>query len=141
MKTRVLLTLAVFVVVVGGCAQHSFTLPDGDPAAGRTVFSDLQCYGCHEVKGDEFPAPTTITPTYVALGATGTVQSRWQLFESVIAPSHQFAQPQPPVGATASEMNIMVGGRSKMTDYGDRLTVKQALDLVAYMEQLQKSGR
>jgi len=34
-----------------------FTLPKGDPAKGREVFAKLECYACHEVKGEKFPAP------------------------------------------------------------------------------------
>ncbi len=137
MKGRELLSLATLLVAAGACSQTPLVLPDGDPAAGKAVFTELQCYGCHEVRGDEYPAPTTITPTYVALGATGSPKSRFYLFESIIAPSHQFAQPQPPPGQTAGEVNIKTGGRSRMTDFGDRLTVRQAINLVAYLEQLQ----
>jgi len=35
-----------------------FTLPKGDPTKGRQVFAKLECYACHEVKGERFPAPT-----------------------------------------------------------------------------------
>ncbi|GAB4108843.1 MAG: hypothetical protein Kow001_07580 [Acidobacteriota bacterium] len=137
MRGHGLLSLATSLLAAGACSQTPLVLPDGDPAAGKAVFTELQCYGCHEVKGDEYPPPTTITPTYVTLGATGSPKSRLYLFESIVAPSHQFAQPQPPPGQTASEVNIMTGGKSRMTDFGDRLTVRQAVDLVAYLEQLQ----
>lgn len=141
MRSCVLLTLVVVALGAGACSRESFTLPDGDPVAGREVFAELQCYGCHEVKGDDFPPPTTITPTYVVLGATGMRHSRLYLFDSIVAPSHQFAQPQPPEGVTASDLNVQMGGRSKMTDYSDRLTVRQTIDVVAYLEQLQEAGR
>jgi cytochrome c2 len=32
-----------------------FALAKGDAAEGRKVFVDLQCYKCHEVKGESFP--------------------------------------------------------------------------------------
>src|SRR4029079_13713243 len=31
-----------------------FTLPAGDPAAGRQAFVDLKCYACHTIKGEQF---------------------------------------------------------------------------------------
>lgn len=35
-----------------------FTLPKGgDPARGRAVFVKFECFACHEVKGEKFPAP------------------------------------------------------------------------------------
>ena len=34
-----------------------FTLPKGDPAKGRGVFQKLECYSCHEVRGERFPTP------------------------------------------------------------------------------------
>jgi hypothetical protein len=33
------------------------TWPKGDPAKGRAVFAKLECYSCHEVRGEKFPAP------------------------------------------------------------------------------------
>jgi len=35
-----------------------FTLPNGDPAKGREVFQKLECYSCHEVRGERFPSPS-----------------------------------------------------------------------------------
>ena len=35
-----------------------FTWPKGDPAKGRAVFAKLECYRCHEVHGEKFPAPS-----------------------------------------------------------------------------------
>jgi cbb3-type cytochrome oxidase cytochrome c subunit len=32
-----------------------FTVPPGDPAAGRKVFVGLECFKCHSVKGESFP--------------------------------------------------------------------------------------
>ena len=33
-----------------------FTIPSGDPAAGRKVFIELECFKCHTVKGENFSA-------------------------------------------------------------------------------------
>src|SRR5438477_5124139 len=41
----------------GTPAGWTFTLPKGDAARGRAVFAKLECYSCHEVKGESFPKP------------------------------------------------------------------------------------
>lgn len=120
-------------------SQPSIFLPEGDAEAGRAVFSQFECYTCHEVKGDQFPAPTVITPTYVALGE-GQEKSRIYLAESIIAPSHQFAVPKPPEGKTAGPVNIMSGKASRMTDFSDRMTVRQLLDLTTYLKSLENES-
>ncbi len=119
----------------------SLFLPEGDAVAGRAVFSQFECYTCHEVKGDQFPAPTVITPTYVTLGAVSESRSRAYLAESIIAPSHRFATPRPPDGKTAGDVNIMSGNISRMTDFSDRMTVRQLLDLTTYLESLQNEAQ
>ena len=138
MKVDLTLILGALIVLAGcGGNVESLFLPEGDASAGKVVFTELQCYSCHEVKGAEYPAPTTITPTFVALGATGKVHSRTYLVESIIAPSHEFATPIAPSGQTAGDENVMSGRRSRMTDFSDRLTVRQLMDLTAYLEELE----
>ena len=36
-------------------AGWKFSWPNGTPAKGRVVFLKLECYSCHEVKGEKFP--------------------------------------------------------------------------------------
>lgn len=134
-----LVTIAMIAVLMG-CSNSSPStfLPEGDVQAGRVAFNEFECYTCHEVKGDDFPAPTVITPTYVTLGAGQGRLSRAYLVESIIAPSHQFAVPKPPSGETAGDVNIMSGKVSRMTDFSDRMTVRQLLDLTSYLESLQE---
>jgi cytochrome c2 len=40
----------------GMSSDRKFTLPKGDPAEGRKMFVEVECYKCHEVKGEKFPA-------------------------------------------------------------------------------------
>jgi hypothetical protein len=40
----------------GVSADWKFNLPKGDPSEGRKVFVEVECYKCHEVKGEKFPA-------------------------------------------------------------------------------------
>ncbi|MGH7847460.1 MAG: c-type cytochrome, partial [Candidatus Binatia bacterium] len=34
----------------------TFTLPQGNATEGRKVFVEAECFKCHEVKGETFPA-------------------------------------------------------------------------------------
>lgn len=131
------------VAALMACSSNnpSVFLPEGDAEAGRAVFSQFECYTCHEVKGDDFPAPTVITPTYVSLGAGQGDESRAYLAESIIAPSHQFATPKPPDGKTAGDVNIMSGRASRMTDFTDRMTVRQLIDVTTYLKSLQTGSQ
>src|SRR5262245_60531886 len=44
----------------GGVPQGwKFTLPAGDPRAGRQSFVDFKCYACHVVKGERFPGESS----------------------------------------------------------------------------------
>jgi len=71
---------------------------------------------------------------------TGILIYRLYLLESIIAPSHQFAQPRPPAGQTSSEQNIKAGTRSRMSDYSEQLTVRELCDLVSYLDTIQGTG-
>ncbi|MFZ0430287.1 MAG: c-type cytochrome [Acidobacteriota bacterium] len=146
MRSTLCLLLGVMAGLIacgGSNSETAVSLPEGNVEAGRAVFSQFECYTCHEVKGEEYPAPTVITPTYVTLGAGQGMKSRTYLAESIIAPSHEFATPRPPDGKTAGDANIMSGRSSRMTDFSDRMTIRQLCDLSAYLEHLQslpKSG-
>jgi hypothetical protein len=37
-------------------AGWRFSWPAGDAAKGREVFAKLECYQCHEIKSEKFPA-------------------------------------------------------------------------------------
>jgi mono/diheme cytochrome c family protein len=134
---RILFFLIFLLIALSACGGESVYFPQGDAQAGKQVFTELKCYSCHEVVGEDYPDPSAITPTFVALGATGESKPRPYLVESIIAPSHQFAMPRPPGGQTASDQNIKSGKNSRMANYSDQLTVRELYDLVAYLELIQ----
>lgn len=49
-----------------------FSLPAGDPARGRGVFAGLECYKCHALEGETFPAvsrgDTDVGPELTGMG-------------------------------------------------------------------------
>ena len=130
--------LALSFLILAACGSQSLYIPDGNPATGKIVFSNYRCYSCHDVKGESYPAPSAITPTYISFGQ-GDIGSREYLMESIIAPSHRFAIPRPPVGQKYSDQNIRSGTRSRMRDYSNEMTVREMLDLVAYIESLEQA--
>lgn len=101
-----------------------FTPPAGDPVNGRTVFARLQCYGCHHVAGERFPAPTGPGPDLTGMGHH---HPPGYLLESVLNPNAVVVE-----GRGYSDAR----GRSVMPELARGLTVAELLDLVAYLKTL-----
>jgi mono/diheme cytochrome c family protein len=108
-----------------------FTWPSGDSAKGRAVFQKLECYSCHEVRGERFPAPTDRSRVGPELSAMAPLHPPEYLAEAIINPG---AVIEPNHGYAAPD------GSSKMPSYADSLTVQEAIDLVAYLRQLRSPG-
>ena len=102
-----------------------FTLPAGDPAAGREAFGKLECNKCHEVKPD-FPrgerGPGDVGPELTGMGGHH--------------PAEYFAQSivDPNAVIVAGAGYVGPDGRSIMPDYRDSLTFTELVDLVAYLK-------
>lgn len=104
-----------------------FTLPPGDPKAGREVFARLECYKCHAVQGD-FPAPPR-EPGNAGpeLSGMGGHHSPEYMAQSVLDPNAVIVLGP---GYTGPD------GLSIMPSYTDSLTVPELIDLVAYLGSL-----
>ena len=133
MKTIVSWAAAVLVLAGSSCSsgRHSpvgFRLPEsGEVGRGRTAFSELGCHKCHKVVGDDFPAPTADPPVPVALGGTvHEVRTDGYLVTSIINPSHKLA------GYPKDQ--VSTEGQSRMPDTTADMTVRQLVDLVAYLQ-------
>lgn len=104
--------------------RHELALPVGDPAAGRQAFIDLSCTSCHGVLGDpDLPPRVSANPGPML----GPVQAHRQLgwmVTSIVSPSHEI----PPEVRRGME-----GTLSPMADFGDAMTVRQLIDLIAYL--------
>lgn len=123
------------VAALGACSKSEqevsgFVLPEGDPEMGREVFASVGCRYCHTVAGVEFP-PFEAEPVFdIVLGGQVTrVQSYGELLNSVVNPNHTIstrnhAQLQP---------EEMPEGRSPMPVFNDVLTVRQLIDLTAFL--------
>jgi L-cysteine S-thiosulfotransferase len=105
-----------------------FGVPPGDPARGRQLFADLECYKCHAIKGEPFPAvgpePTSTGPELTGMGTKHPAE---YIAESILAPNHVIVE-----GPGYSGPD----GLSTMPSFIDGLSLAQWLDLVAYLKSL-----
>lgn len=125
---------AALLVVLTACAEApGFRIPAGDVAAGKEAVRAMQCYVCHEIARSDFPPPHAQPPVPVPLGAEVARQSRERLADAIIAPSHRVAEgvAGPSGGGTTTS-----GGTTRMGDYGEAMTVRQLIDIVAYLQSL-----
>ena len=126
MRRAVLIVL--FALLLAGCGGEKVVSPTGpvqgtlptaakgDPTAGKKVFLDTGCGGCH---------------TFAPAGSSGTIgpdldkvlkgKNADFIKESVVNPNAEIASGYQP--------NIMPSG------YGSQLTSKQIADLVSFLQQ------
>ncbi len=115
-------------------ADWKFTLPKGDPVEGRKVFAQLECYKCHDITGETFPAVAKgekgVGPELSRMAGMHPVEF---FAESIIRPDAVILPDDRAKGYVGED------GRSKMPDYTDLLTVKQMIDLVSYLASLKEA--
>ena len=110
-----------------------FTLPKGgDPGRGRAAFEKFECYTCHEIKGETFPAPIKRELLGPDLTSMGQHHSVGFLVESIMNPSGLV---DPGRGYAGPD------GASKMPSFNDSMTVQELVDLVAYLKTLSPPAR
>lgn len=115
----------------GTPAAWKFAWPKGDPLRGRDVFVKLECYSCHEVRGESFPAPADQGTVGPELSQMGPLHEPEYFAEAIINPS---AVVESGKGYTAQD------GSSKMPSYNDSVTVQEVVDLVAFLRSLKPAG-
>jgi hypothetical protein len=126
--TGLLLVLANLPAAGESSGTVTLALPAGDPVAGRAAFIALSCTSCHRVQGEEgLPEPVSANPG-PTFGAHDARQTPAQLADSIIAPSHV-------ISATLREPQE--GKLSPMGDFSQAMTVRQFLDIIAYLQSLE----
>jgi mono/diheme cytochrome c family protein len=109
-----------------------FAIPPGDPARGRQLFVDLECYKCHTIRGESFPAagedPKNVGPELTGMGSHHPPE---YFAESILDPNRVIVEGP---GYTGPD------GLSVMPSYADSLTLAQWVDLVAYLRSLTVPG-
>jgi mono/diheme cytochrome c family protein len=118
-----------------GGADWKFSLPQGDPGEGRKLFAEMECYKCHEVKGERFPAASegekSVGPELSHMAGMHPVEF---FAESIINPNAVIEPEDKELGYIGED------GKSKMPDYSDILTVRQVADIAAYLASLKGKG-
>jgi len=94
-----------------------FGLPTGDAAKGREVFAKLECYKCHEVKGETFPSTADKENVGPELSAMAPLHDVEYFAESIVNPRKAVE-------------------KGKMPSFNDSMTVQELVDLVAYLKSL-----
>ncbi|HSK29776.1 MAG TPA: c-type cytochrome, partial [Candidatus Limnocylindria bacterium] len=109
--------------VSAGEHHHSrswrFTMPKGEAAKGRAVFEKFECYYCHEVRGEKFPAPEENAPELSQMGPLHPVEF---FAEAVLNPD-----------AVVPRSYRAADGKSPMTDFTEKMTVRELIDVSAYV--------
>jgi mono/diheme cytochrome c family protein len=102
-------------------------LPKGDPDKGREAFVALSCSACHRVAGEQgMPEPVSAAPG-PTLGRYHGRQTASRLAMSIFSPSHEISAPL----REPREDDL-----SPMPDFSEAMTVRQFMDLVAYVSSL-----
>jgi hypothetical protein len=136
MKATILLVTLVTCLALAACQQETPSekgpapgaeaevfLPQGDPVEGRKTFLDSRCNTCHGVPVDniERRVEGNLGPD---LDKTQAAKTRDEIATSIISPSHDVPE------------EWKSGGLSRMGDYSTHMTVRQWIDLVAYIKSL-----
>ena len=102
-------------------------LGEGDTERGRADFISFRCHQCHTVGTLSLPpAPTAIDEPVALGGEVLELPTDGYLATAIIHPDHELAEGYSREIAT-------VGGRSRMADYSDVITIRQLRDLVAFL--------
>ena len=154
MKYLFLSTLFALTTLIAaiGCSRHSeppasatarptavvppyetmaLTLPKGEAQGGRAAFVDLKCTACHRVEGETaFPAPVSGCQG-PDLDHTLKLRSASELAEAIIVPSHSMS-----VKTSGEIKKRLEGVLSPMGDFSRVVSVRQLVDLIAYLQSL-----
>jgi len=128
-------------VVSGACRQtpgsesrdaesQTFTLtaPVGDAKAGRQAFLDLRCTACHAVPSEpSFPPPVSVNPG-PPIDARVAERDVSYLATAIVSPSHELSPDTAP-----DVREHLAGVLSPMGDFSHTMTVRQLVDLHAYL--------
>jgi len=122
------------VAVAEGGVEFEF--PEGDPEEGMVVFAEMRCGKCHTVEGMVFNEEVEkgIGPDLTFIGS---IQTRTYIVESILEPGKVILA-DPPGQKPGDEGSYRTEyGESKMPEFHDSMTLRQLLDIAAFLETLQ----
>ena len=104
-------------------------MPEGDAAAGREAFVKLSCNSCHGVINDPLMPEAKKKDRGPDLGGVETRWTSGYQATSIVSPSHLIAY---------EYINKSKDHSSPMPDLTEKMTVKQLIDLLTYLQPLEK---
>ena len=118
----------IFFFVFTGCVSEGsgFALPDGDAAAGKIDFVQLNCNACHSIADIEWLGNEENLKLPLG-GKVPTIKTYGELLTAVINPSHKISKSLP--GALVDSL-----GHSKMKIYNEVMTVQELVDIVTFLQ-------
>ena len=122
---------AAVVVVNDGTFSATVNFPQGNAEAGRLVFRMFKCFACHQIAGPEGQGIKIRTSVSAPLLDSRLGKKEpGELITSIIAPSHKVTD------AIAKESG---GKLSPMGDFTHAMTVRQLVDLVAFLRSIDEN--
>jgi L-cysteine S-thiosulfotransferase len=122
------LAAALIACTAGKKSPSGFRLPEGNAERGKALFVELKCNDCHHVVGTDLTAPAGRATEPVMLGGEFAYhRTDGELVTAIINPSHRLVRGYP------REL-VEREGKSRMKDYSDTLTVRELVDLVAFLQ-------
>lgn len=114
-----------------GTLTATVSFPAGNPEAGRLVFRTHKCFACHQVAGPEGQGMKTRTSISAPLLDSRIAQKDpGEVITGIIAPSHK---------VTESIARESGGKLSPMGDFNSTLTVRDLIDLVAFLRSIDET--
>jgi hypothetical protein len=114
-----------------GDTSVTVMMPRGDVAAGRQAFLDLKCTACHGVPSEpEFPRPVSANPG-PSIDAALANRDVSYVAAAIMTPSHAISTNISPEVRAGIE-----GVLSPMGDFSRVMTVRQLIDLHAYLRSI-----
>ena len=129
-RCSVVLVMLLTAACSGPKSGAGLRLPDGDVERGKAAFLELKCNTCHTVAGTEMASPSkdyAYVRVVVLGGEVRQVKTYGALVTSIINPSHSLAPGYP------KEL-ITKDNQSAMANFNDTMTVRQLIDLVAFLQ-------
>ena len=129
-RWSVVLLMLLTAACGGPKSGAGLRLPDGDVERGKAAFLELKCNTCHTVAETEMAAPSkdyAYVRVVVLGGEVRQVKTYGALVTSIINPSHSLAPGYP------KEL-ITKDNQSAMANFNDTMTVRQLIDLVAFLQ-------
>ena len=126
--------VVVTSLLITACAEKTepvknFVLPEGDVVAGQHVFESVGCRFCHSIANLDLPAFHSAQVLDIQLGGeVYKVQSYGELLTSVVNPEHKkSAKHLKKLPEEGKQLE------SPMPDFNDVMTVRQLIDLTAFL--------